>query len=80
MRRLSKRDLLKLPDDFEGNIRAPLAAPPAPHGIVGSRKAAPKVKMMPCQKGKPERPKKAGTYAYESAPASKAGKRKRHAR
>lgn len=39
---MGKRDLLKLPDDFEGNMRALLATPPAPHGTAGSRKTAPK--------------------------------------
>lgn len=34
---MSKNDLLKLPDDFEGNLRAPLATPPAPHGTAGPR-------------------------------------------
>ena len=39
---MAKRDLLKLPDDFEANMRALLATPPAPHGTAGSRKAEPK--------------------------------------
>jgi hypothetical protein len=39
---MAKRDLLKLPDDFEGNMRALLATPPTPHGTAGGRKAAPK--------------------------------------
>ena len=29
---MAKHDLLKLPDDFEGNMRALLATPPAPAG------------------------------------------------
>ena len=45
--RMSKRDLLKLPDDFEGNLRAPLATPPAPAGTAGSRKVAPKPPAKP---------------------------------
>jgi hypothetical protein len=39
---MPRHDLLKLPDDFEGNMRALLATPPAPPGTVGSRKAIPK--------------------------------------
>jgi hypothetical protein len=39
---MAKRDLLKMPDDFEANMRALLATPPAPHGTAGSRKVAPK--------------------------------------
>jgi hypothetical protein len=39
---MSKRDLLKLPDDLEGNLRALLNTPPPPAGIPGSRKAKPK--------------------------------------
>src|SRR5687768_7410054 len=71
---MAKRDLLKLPDDFEGNLRALLATPPAPHGTAGSRKAAPKPPKKPKKKRrKPTAP--AGTYAYESAPV-KAKKRK----
>lgn len=75
---MSKRDLLKLPDDFEGNMRALLATPPAPHGTMGSRKAAPKVEKKPRQKRKPKPPKKAGTYAYEAAPVkARRAKKKR---
>lgn len=65
---MSKRDLLKLPDDFEGNMRALLQTPPAPHGTAGSRKVAPKPEKKPRQRRKPNPPKKAGTYAYEMAP------------
>jgi hypothetical protein len=39
---MAKRDLLRLPDDLEGNLRALLNTPPPPHGIPGSRKATPK--------------------------------------
>jgi hypothetical protein len=66
---MAKRDLLKLPDDFEGNLRALLATPPAPHGTAGSRKAPPKPPTKPRRKRrKPKPPKVAGRYAYESAP------------
>lgn len=64
---MAKRDLLKLPDDLEGNLRALLHTPPPPHDIPGSRKAAPK----PKPKAKQRRRKplaKTGSYAYESAP------------
>lgn len=72
---MAKRDsLLKLPDDFEGNVRALLATPPAPPGTAGSRKVAPKAVPKPRQKRKPKPPKAVGTYAYESAPVR--GKRK----
>ncbi len=71
------KELLKLPDDFEGNMRALLATPPAPAGTAGSRKVAPKAAPKPRQKRKPKPPKKAGTYAYESASVLKSGKRKR---
>ena len=68
---MAKREaLLKLPDDFEGNMRALLATPPAPPGTAGSRKAIPK---PPKAKKKAKRkryakPAATGTYAYESAP------------
>lgn len=74
---MSKRDLLKLPDDFEGNMRALLATPPAPVGTAGSRKVAPKTAPKPRQKRKPKPPKRAGTYAYEAAPVKRAKKAKR---
>ena len=45
-----KRDLLKLPDDLEGNLRALLKTPPPPHGTPGSRKAAPKPPAKPKKK------------------------------
>ena len=64
---MAKRDLLKLPNDLEGNLRALLATPPAPHGTEGSRKAAP---PKPKKKAKRRRSAPAapvGTYAYESA-------------
>jgi hypothetical protein len=71
---MANRDLLKLPDDFEGNMRALLATPPAPHGTAGSRKAAPK--PPPRAKKKRRKPTAAaGTYAYESAPVLKEGAR-----
>lgn len=79
MHDMAKRDLLKLPDDFEGNLRALLATPPAPHGTAGSRKVQPKPPAKPKKKGKrrPTGPKAAtGTYAYESAPVVKRKKRK----
>jgi hypothetical protein len=42
MRVGQRQNYQKLPDDFEGNLRALLATPPAPHGTAGSRKTAPK--------------------------------------
>jgi len=75
---MAKRDLLKLPDDFEGNMRALLATPPAPPGTAGSRKAIPKP-PKPKKKAKRRRyakPAATGTYAYESAPVTKPKKRK----
>jgi hypothetical protein len=39
---MSKRDLLKLPDDLEANLRALLGTPPPPHDVKGSRKTRPK--------------------------------------
>lgn len=74
---MAKHDLLKLPDDFEGNMRALLATPPAPHGTAGSRKATPKPTPKPRKRRNPKPPKKAGTYAYESAPVKKAKKAKK---
>jgi hypothetical protein len=74
---MPKRDLLKLPDDFEGSMRALLATPPAPPGTAGSRKAIPKP-PKPKKKAKRRRyakPAATGTYAYESAPVQ-ARKRK----
>lgn len=65
---MAKRDLLKLPDDLEGNLRALLHTPPPPHGTPGSRKAAPKPLPKARKRRKPKPPKVAGTYAYESAP------------
>jgi hypothetical protein len=50
---MAKRDLLKLPNDLDANMRALLATPPAPHGTAGSRKAPPK----PPAKAKRKRPK-----------------------
>ena len=67
---MSKRDLLKMPDDFEANMRALLATPPAPHGTAGSRKAAPKLPKKAKKKQRKRNAPRApvGTYAYESAP------------
>ncbi|MFN7978884.1 MAG: hypothetical protein U0P30_12160 [Vicinamibacterales bacterium] len=39
---MSKRALLKLSDDLDGNLKALLSTPPPPHSTPGSRKAAPK--------------------------------------
>lgn len=68
---------LKLPDDLEGNLRALLATPPAPPGTAGSRKAAPVVPKKPRKKQRNRHVPRApvGTYAYESAPVLKTGKR-----
>lgn len=67
---MAKRDLLKLPDDLEGNLRALLHTPPPPHDIPGSRKAEPKPPAKPKKKRRAPAVKRApaGTYAYESAP------------
>jgi hypothetical protein len=65
---MAKRDVLKLPDDFEGNMRALLATPPAPHGTAGSRKAAPKPPKKAKQRRRNAPRAPVGTYAYESAP------------
>ena len=72
---MAKRDLLKLPDDLEGNLRALLHTPPLPHDIPGSRKAAPKPPAKVRQRRKPKPPKVAGTYAYENARVLKDGAR-----
>ena len=67
---MTKRDLLKLPDDFEGNMRALLQTPPAPVGTEGSRKVARKPPAKPKKKAKRRRyakPAPTGMYAYESA-------------
>jgi len=67
---MAKRDLLKLPDDLDGNLRALLNTPPPPHGTPGSRKAAPKPPAKPKknQRRRYAKPAATGTYAYESAP------------
>lgn len=67
---MAKRDLLKLPDDLDGNLRALLHTPPPPHDTPGSRKAAPKPPAKPKarKRKRPKRTAKMGTYAYESAP------------
>jgi hypothetical protein len=65
---------LKLPDDFEGNMRALLATPPAPPGTEGSRKAIPRPPAKPKKKAKRRRyakPAATGTYAYEMAPVAR---------
>ena len=65
------RDLLKLPDDLEGNLRALLQTSPPPAGTPGSRKAMPKPPAKLKKKAKRRRyakPAATGTYAYESAP------------
>ena len=70
--KLLKPDLLKLPNDFEGNMRALLQTPPAPHDTAGSRKAAPKPPPKPKKKQRKRNAPRAktGTYAYESATVS----------
>ena len=67
---MTKREVLKMPDDFEGNMRALLATPPAPAGTAGSRKAAPKKAKKARKKQRRRNAPMApvGTYAYESAP------------
>lgn len=76
---MAKRDLLKLPDDLDGNLRKLLHTPPPPHGTPGSRKAAPKPAAKPKQKRRrPTGPKApVGTYAYESAPVKRKAAKKR---
>jgi hypothetical protein len=39
---MAKREVLRLLDDLDGNLRALLNTPPPPAGTPGSRKAAPK--------------------------------------
>jgi hypothetical protein len=76
---MGKHEKLKFPDDFEANMRALLATPPAPHGTAGSRKAAPKPPPKP-KKRRKGKTAKAGTYAYEAVPVLKeAAKPKRKA-
>jgi hypothetical protein len=69
---MTKRDLLKLPDDLEGNLRALLHTPPPPHDIPGSRKAAPKPPAKPKKKQRRRyaKPAATGTYAYEMVPVT----------
>jgi hypothetical protein len=80
---VAKRDLLKLPDDLEGNLRALLHTPPPPHDIPGSRKSAPKPPAKPKarkrKKPSPRKMAKVGTYAYESAPVLDRSKPKKSA-
>lgn len=70
---MSKRDLLKLPDDFEANMRALLATPPAPHDTMGSRRTAPKPAAKPKKRKArrriipPAQRAATGTFAYEMA-------------
>ena len=77
---MAKRDLLKLPDDLEGNLRALLHTPPPPAGTPGSRKTAPKPPKKKKKKNKRTRyakPAATGTYAYESVPVKKAAPKKK---
>lgn len=76
---MSKRDLLKLPDDLEGNLRALLHTPPPPAGTPGSRKAAPKPQKKKNKRTRYAKPAATGTYAYESVPVKKAAPKKRKA-
>jgi hypothetical protein len=73
---MSKRDLLKLPDDLEANLRALLHTPPPPHDIPGSRKAAPAKPKKKAKRRRYAKPAPTGTYAYESAPVVTRKKRK----
>lgn len=68
---MPKRELIKLPDDFEGNMRALLATPPAPHTTTGSRKTAPPKPKKKAKRRRYAKPAPTGTYAYESAPVIK---------
>ena len=77
---MTKRNLLKLPNNLEGNLRALLHTPPSPAGTPGSRKVGPKPKPKARKKQRRRVPRAAtGTYAYESAPVLKAGKRAKKA-
>lgn len=71
---MSKRDLLKLPDDLDGNMRALLHTAPMPSGAPGSRKAAPP-KPKKKQRRRYAKPAATGTYAYESVPVLREGTR-----
>lgn len=76
---MAKRDLLKLPDDLDANLRMMLRTAPPPAGTPGSRKAAPKPPPKPKKKAKrrPTGPKApVGTYAYEDAPVQVRAKKK----
>ena len=53
---MAKRDLLRLPDDLEANLRMMLRTPPPPVGTPGSRKAAPKPPAKPKKKRKHRAP------------------------
>ena len=74
---MGKRDLLKLPDDLEGNLRALLRTPPPPHDVPGSRKAAPKPPAKPKAPKRYKRKTKAAgvQFEYEQAPVLKEGQR-----
>ena len=81
---MSKRDLLKLPDDFEGNMRALLQTPPAPPGTAGSRKAIPKPKPTPKDKRRKHTMamsrRRAALEAQATGETPKKAKRKRYAK
>ena len=78
---MAKRDLLKLPDDLEGNLRKLLQTPPPPHDVKGSRRAAPKPPEKPKvrKRKRPTGTAPMGTYAYESAPVLDRARPKRKA-
>lgn len=50
---MARQPLLRLPDDFDANLKALLGTPPPPHDTPGSRKAKPKASHGgPRHKGK----------------------------
>ena len=69
--KVSKRDLLKLPDDLEGNLRALLNTPPPPHDIPGSRerlrRSRPRSRRRSSAGATRSQPRRACS-AFESAP------------
>ena len=77
---MSKRNLLKLPDDLEGNLRALLHTPPPPHDVPGSRRAVPVKPKKKAKRRRYAKPAPTGTYAYEMAQVTtkkrKAGKKR----
>lgn len=77
---MAKDDLLKMPDDLEGNLRALLGTPPAPHDTTGSRKEPPKPPKKVRARRPPKPPKVPGKYAYEMARVLKRGKRPKRKR